>query len=216
MRNKQLVGIVVGLALALGGPGGLAVGFFSHPVGVLSHPSAHGDVYASEYAYGQASHVEEGLRATGWAYAFKSDGMHARGSTQRGDYERLDDIWFYADLRICNPGCRTHQVVGRNADFRLGPVLGSATLSGRSRGKDFEVTFEQGGPISTQRYSWGTQRIPEILLAGYDGAGMYRPMQLTSITIGENSINFDNPGWGQGARNMATYHCLSASTTAWC
>lgn len=218
MRNRQLVGILLGLALALAGPGGLAVGFFSHPVGILSHPaSVHGDVYAYEYAIGQSSSVGPGTRAYGYAYAYRDAGLHARARTDAGEYRRSGDVTAYAYLRVCDPSCRTVSIgaSGSKVDFQLGPLMGSATVSGRSGGKNFSATFEASGPPGVERFQWGFQRIPEILLYGSDNLNLYRPMRVTSITIGDVSVAFSQAGWGQGARSAGASECV-AVRIPWC
>lgn len=216
MRPRSFIGPVLGLSLAIAGPGGLAVGFFSHPTGVASHPaSVYLDAGAGEAAYGYNYVARSGTRISAdvWAYRGQAS-LQARADAYRGSYQRSGERLFVgAYLRICDPACRTFYgwsgPQDRSASFQMDPLMQTVAISAELNGRQLIAVFDSSSLPGFERGDLTYARPFPPLVYQEDWAGMSNRITLRSILFGDVEASFPGRGWGFASRGAGMGACAS-------
>lgn len=168
---RPLTWLALGVVIALAGPLGLAVGFFSHPVGLYSHPGS-----VAGYAYGRgqiaASGYWYGYGDSGWtslwidvrkaADASAAAAVRGTRAAQSSDEGYVDS--FRAGYVSCDRDwdCHYGRLEGTSSDseqfdFEVDPLLRRARFSGVIDGHTVHVAWSGVGDL--QEGGWDYHRM---------------------------------------------------------
>lgn len=220
--DRKLIGAALGAALALAGPGGLAVGYFSHPTGQASHPvQLQLNADAGDGAYGWNYRNASGVRAWAdvWAYRSLSDAS-ASASLTDGQYHRgTGEMYIYASMTVCTDRCRSNYGFATSAKnstlrFEMGPGMQQAILSGTLGGQRFRAVLDATELPSVGRYDYQQARPYPPLVYSEFWVGLNARMRLDNMTFGELSSTFPSNGWGYASRSSGAGACAGALTSS--